>query len=100
MSKKKYRKFSKAFKREALQLVESGEKTMAEIERDLGISPGLLSKWRKRYQLNQDNQDLESSDLLAARREIRRLKRELEITQQEREILKKVVSIFSREEKE
>jgi transposase len=100
MSKKKYRKFSKAFKREALQLVESGEKTMAEIERDLGISPGLLSKWRKRYQLNQDNQDLESSDLLAARREIRRLKRELEITQREREILKKVVSIFSQEEKE
>ena len=95
MSKKKYRKFSKAFKREALQLVESGEKTMAEIERDLGISPGLLSKWRKRYQLNQDNQDLESSDLLAARREIRRL-----IIQQEREILKKVVSIFSQEEKE
>jgi transposase len=100
MSKKKYRKFSKAFKREALQLVESGEKTMAEIERDLGISPGLLSKWRKRYQLNQDNQDLESSDLPAARREIRRLKRELEITQREREILKKVVSIFSQEEKE
>jgi len=100
MSKKKYRKFSKAFKREALQLVESGEKTMAEIERDLGISPGLLSKWRKRYQFNQDNQDLESSDLLSARREIRRLKRELEITQQEREILKKVVSIFSQEEKE
>ena len=68
MSKKKYRRFSKAFKREALQLLESGDKTMAEIERGLGISPGLLSKWRKRYQLNGDDQFLESSDLQAAQR--------------------------------
>jgi len=100
MSKNKYRRFSKAFKREALQLLESGEKTMAEIERDLGISPGLLSKWRKRYQLNGDDPFLESSDLQAAQREIRRLERELRITQQEREILKKALSIISQEAKD
>jgi hypothetical protein len=39
---------------------------------------------------------LELSDLEAAKREIQRLQRELKEMAEEREILKKVVSIFSR----
>ena len=100
MSKKKYRKFSEAFKLEALQLLESSGKARSAIERDLGISPGLLGKWQQRYKVDEDSQSLTSSDLLGAQKEIRRLERELKIAQQERDILKKAISIFSQEEKD
>ncbi|MFN2303137.1 MAG: transposase [Anaerolineales bacterium] len=100
MRKKQYRKFSKSFKLEALRLLESSEKPAAEIERDLGITPGLLGKWKTRYQIDQESGKLASNELQAARREIRRLERELEIAQQERDILKKAVGIFSQEEKD
>jgi len=100
MSKKTYRQFSEGFKLEALQLLESSGKSMSQIERDLGISPGLLGKWRQRYQVDQSSQSLTASDMVAAQKEIRRLERELKIAQMERDILKKAVSIFSQEEKE
>ena len=89
MRKKEYRKYSKSFKLEALRLLESSEKPAAEIERDLGITPGLLGKWKTRYKIDQESGKLASNELQAARREIRRLERELEIAQQERDILKK-----------
>jgi len=40
---------------------------------------------------------LEPSDLVAAQAELRRVKRELAIVSQERDILKKVIAIFSKE---
>jgi chaperonin cofactor prefoldin len=59
----------------------------------------MLLKWQNRYQVvshEQGEASLEPSDLEAAKREIRRLQRELEGVAEEREILKKVVSIFSK----
>ena len=101
MSKrKKYRKFSKTFKLDALQLLANSGKSKSQIERDLGISPGLLGKWEDRYQIDESNQSLTASVLVAAEREIRRLGRELKIAKMERDILKKAVSIFSQEEEE
>ena len=101
MSKrKKYRKFSKTFKLDALQLLANSGKSKSQIERDLGILPGLLGKWEDRYQIDESNQSLTASDMVAAEREIRRLGRELKIAKMERDILKKAVSIFSQEEEE
>jgi transposase len=97
--KKSYREFTKEFKLQALELLKRGEKTAAQIERELGISPGLLLKWRNRYQVvaNEGPEPkLGPSELEAAKAEIRRLQRELANTEEEREILKKVVNIFSR----
>ena len=97
--KKSYREFTKEFKLEALELLKRGEKSAAEIERDLGISPGLLVKWRNRYQVVEKEgqaRKIAPSDLDAAKAEIRRLQRELANAEEEREILKKVVNIFSR----
>lgn len=99
MSDKKYRSYTDEFKREALELLKSSGKSAGELERDLGITPGMLLKWRDRYQVvRQENQapKLEPSDLEAAKREIQRLERELKEIAEEREILKKVVNIFSR----
>lgn len=100
MNEKKNRAYTEEFKREALELLKSGTKSGTQIERDLGITPGLLVKWRDRYQVvaaqGTTGSHLEPSDLEAAKREIRRLERELQEIAEEREILKKVVNIFSR----
>ena len=100
MSKKVYRKFSKDFKLETLKLLESSGKSMAQIERDLDISPGLLGRWKERYKVDETTGDLSSSDTEALKKENRRLKRELSIAQEERDILKKAISIFSGREKD
>jgi len=99
MSDKKYRAYTDEFKREALELLKSSGKSAGQLERELGITPGMLLKWRDRYQVvlsEKQEPQLVASDLEAAKREIVRLQRELKEVAEEREILKKVVNIFSR----
>jgi len=99
MSGKRYRTYTEEFKLEALALLKSSGKRAGQVERELGITAGMLLKWRKRYQVvsqAQSGESLELSDLEAAKREIKRLQRELTEAAEEREILKKVVNIFSR----
>ena len=99
MDDRKYRTYTEEFKLEALELLKSSGKRAGQIERDLGITPGLLGKWRARYQViakGAQGASLEPSDLEAAKREIKRLQRQLAEVEEEREILKKTVNIFSR----
>jgi transposase len=94
-----YRKYTEEFKLEALELLKTSGKSAGQIERDLGITPGLLVKWRDRYQIisqGEDQTHLEASDMEAAKREIKRLRRLLANAEEEREILKKTINIFSR----
>ena len=87
--------YTREFKVEALQLLARGGKSAAQLERELGITKGMLLKWRDRYRVDAGRQSLEPNDLEAARAEVKRLRRELEVTAQERDILKKAVAIFS-----
>lgn len=99
MGTRNNRKYTEEFKLEALQLLMTSGKSAAQLERELGITDGMLVKWRDRYQVKAGEQSearLAPSDLEAARREIQRLERELKEMAEEREILKKVVNIFSR----
>jgi len=103
MSEKQNRHYTEEFKLEALALLQSSGKSASQLERELGITEGMLLKWRERYQVvtpaGQTQAQLQPSDLESAQREIRRLERELQETAEEREILKKVVGIFSRKGK-
>ena len=97
--KPKYRTYTEEFKLQALELLKSSGKKARQIERDLGITPGLLVKWRDRYQViskEAEQAHLELSEMEAARREIKRLERRLAEVEEEREILKKTINIFSR----
>lgn len=98
---KRYRTYTDEFKRDALELWRSSGKSAAQVERELGITKGLLLKWRDRYQVKviQGAAILEPSDLAATQKEVRRLQRALAVAEQERDILKKAVSIFSRMER-
>ena len=91
------KQYTEEFKREALRMLESSGKPVATLERELGLSHGLLRAWRKRFRVSAANDSLELSDVEQLKAELRRVKRELEIVQQERDILKKTVSIFSQE---
>ena len=51
MSEKKYRTYTEEFKREALELLKSSGKSAGQMERELGITAGMLLKWRDRYQV-------------------------------------------------
>ena len=91
-------RYTDEFKRDVLEMVAGGERSIAQLERDLGITPGLIYKWRDRYQVEQSNGSLRPSQERAAEAEIRRLKRELAIVKQERDILKKAIQVFSRDQ--
>ncbi len=99
MGKRNYREYPREFKVEALELLRRGEKSAGQIERELGITPGLLVKWRARYQiLEKEGREVQivPSDMEALKAENRQLRRELSAAEEEREILKKAINIFSR----
>jgi transposase len=94
---KQQKTYTQEFKREAVQLVKSSGKPMSQVARELGISDSVLYHWSKQLADQGEQAFPGSGHQTAQEEEIRRLKRELEVTRQERDILKKGVSIFSRE---
>src|SRR5659263_709688 len=99
MNERKYRTYPEEFKLEALEMLKRSGKSAGQIERELGITPGMLVKWRARYQILENGEQevkLGPSDLEGAKAEIRRLQRKLAEVEEEKELLKKVVNIFSR----
>ena len=46
------RKYDESFKQEALRLLAISGKSVRQIEDELGITQGLLNKWKLRYQLH------------------------------------------------
>lgn len=89
------RHYDLSFKQEALRLLETSGKSVREIEEGLGITAGLLHKWKVRYQLHPTTGEVSPSDQRELEAENRRLRRELELVKAERELLKKVVKLFS-----
>jgi transposase len=91
------RSYDPAFKLEALHLCETTGRSASQIERELGITPGLLSKWRRQSQQAGSAAFPGSGHLAPEDAELRRLRRENEILRQERDILKKAMQVFARE---
>ena len=88
--------YSREFKLEALQLVESSGKSAAQIARDLGIPEGSLYRWRNEFCARGDQAFPGRGNLPADQEELRKLRREIEVLRQERDILKKAIAIFTR----
>jgi transposase len=93
---KTQRTFTKEFKLEAVQLVQTSGKSMSQIARDLGIADSTLHHWCKQLTEHGGNAFPGSGHLPPLEEENRQLKRENDLLRQERDILKKAIGIFSR----
>jgi transposase len=91
--------FTREFKVEAVQLAQSSGKPLAQIARDLGIAESTLHHWCKLFSEQGGQAFPGSGHQRLQEEELRRLKRELDITRQERDILKKALAIFSRNQR-
>jgi len=91
------RVYTKEFKEEALRLVQTSGKPIAQIARELGIPDSAIHGWRKELAQHGKEAFPGKGHQTELEEENRRLKRENEILRQERDILKKAMSIFSRE---
>ena len=93
---KDQRTFTKEFKLEAVHLAQTSGKSQSQVARDLGIADSTLHHWCKEFAKAGEKAFVGSGNPAAGEEELRRLKRELEVTRQERDILKKALAIFSR----
>ena len=95
----KRRKYDRAFKVEAVKLVTERGTPLAEAARNLGINENMLHRWKQQY-LEDITQAFPGKGRLKPQdEEYRRLRRKLADVEQERDILKKALAIFSKEPK-
>lgn len=93
---KKQRRFNREFKQEAVRLIEESGKSVAEIAADLGVSDNSLYRWRQEFRRDGEQAFPGKGRLKADDEYVCQLEQELKIVKQERDILKKAVSIFSK----
>ena len=93
----KNRRYTDEFKLEVLAMAASGEKSISQLAHDLGINANLIYRWRQRYQIDEEAEQLRPSNERELVAENRQLRRELAIAQQERDVLKKAIQIFSQD---
>ncbi len=86
--------YTKEFKQQAVKLFETSGKNKSQIARDLGVSDSALSKWCKELGEHGEEAFPGKGHQTPLEEENRRLRREIEVLRQEREILKKAMSIF------
>jgi transposase len=91
----KRRIYTREFKLEALELWASSGKSAAQIEQDLGLTSGRLYSWKKSLKQAGEDAFPGQGRQSGPEEELRQLRRELEITRQERDILIKAVGIFA-----
>lgn len=95
----KRRKYDRAFKTEAIKLATDKGKPVAEVARNLGIHENLLYKWKRQYLEDAAEAFPGQGRLKVSDEELRQLRKKLADVEEERDILKKALTIFSKEPK-
>jgi transposase-like protein len=88
------RKFSPQFRAEAVQVVISASKPIAEVARDLGIGDGTLGNWVNAWRQEHPEPDQPLSPVERAR--VKELEAEVARLRMENEFLKKAAVFFAR----
>ncbi len=89
-------RYDKQFKLDALRLVQESSRPVAEIARELGLHPNVLYKWRDQFLADGDHAFPGKGKLKPEDEELRKVRRELDMVKEERDILKKALAVFSR----
>ncbi len=93
------KRFTREFKIETVKLVTDGDNSVAQIAADLGIHPNTLYKWVRQYSDRPQEAFPGTGHLISDAEMIRKLKHENERLKMERDILKKAMAIFSKDQK-
>ena len=92
---KSRRNHSREFKLEAVRQVVEGGRSISEVADGLGINRNLLTRWKSQLQSEGSVAFPGNGKLSAVEEENRRLRKELAIARQERDILKKAAAYFA-----
>ena len=88
------RPYPPEFRAEAVRLLHESGKPLAQIAHDLGVSTESLRRWRIQAEIDRgDREGLTSQEY----EELQRLRREVRLLREEREILKKAAAFFAQE---
>ena len=90
------KRYDSEFKRESVRLADTSGKTDRQIERDLGLYQGAIRRWRDELEADPIDAFPGTGHQKPLEEENRCLRRELDIAREERDILNKVVAIFSK----
>ena len=94
--KRQRRKFSKAFKADAVELVRKSGKSIGEVARDLDLTESSLRAWVKQAEIDAGRGP--AGALTSEERdELRTLRREVKVLRMERDFLKKTSAYFAKE---
>jgi transposase len=100
MGGRQTKQYTAQFRDEVTKLVLNGEKTAAQVARELGIPKGTLAYWVReaRERRGEPPEVVDGSELTKSEKdELLRLRRENEQLRQERDILKKAAAFFAKE---
>lgn len=93
-SRRKRRSFTREFKAEVIALVRQGERTLPAICRELDLSETAVRRWVAQSAVDAGERDGLTTE---EREELRRLRREVRVLREERDILKRAATFFAME---
>lgn len=92
------RRFTREFKIETVKLVIQGDNSVPQIATDMGIHANTLYRWVQQYSDKPQEAFPGTGHMTSDAEMIRQLKRENDRLKMERDILKKAMAIFSKDQ--
>ena len=97
--KQQRRRFDGQFKLDTLRLIQESNRKISDIARELGIRPELLYRWKSEHAADPEQAFPGKGHMKPEEEYVRRLERELAQARSERDILKKALAYFSKNER-
>lgn len=89
-------KYNREFKLDAIKLAKESGRKPSDISADLGLHKQMVGKWIKEYEKDQKESFPGVGQPKASEKELYELRRKLRNVEEERDILKKALAIFSK----
>ena len=99
MTRKKRIVYPKEFKLEAVRLVLEKGMSAAQVARDLGLNPEMIYRWKREFQNDPAFSFPGHGKVVGDEAELRRLQRRVKELEEERDILKKTLGYFVKDDK-